>query len=58
MLVLEGIHSKLETRSTPRLQIGKFGVPNYFVQCYRMIGAFLFGAAVEQTTTNILKTKN
>ncbi len=56
--MVEGVHFYLETRNgktVERFQVGRFGVPIYLVRCYKLIGCFLFGAAVEQTTTNILK---
>ena len=58
MLIIEGIHFKLDIKNgngPNRYQIGKFGVPMYFVKVYQFVGVFLFGAATEQTITNILK---
>ena len=57
-MVLEFIHNLNEKHKglvVPRFQLGSFGIPVYVVRCYKLIGVFLFGAAVEQTTTNILK---
>ena len=58
MFIIEGIHFKLDIKNgngPNRYQIGKFGVPMYFVKVYQFVGVFLFGAATEQTITNILK---
>ena len=58
MIILEAIHFKLDANNEKeprRYQIGKFGVPMYFVKVYQYVGVFLFGAATEQTITNILK---
>ena len=58
MCVVEAIHYRIETKQGKTLekyQIGTFGIPMYFVRLYQFVGVFLFGAAVEQTTTNILK---
>ena len=58
MLTIEAIHFKLDIKNGKgpnKYQIGKFGVPMYFVKVYQFVGVFLFGAATEQTITNILK---